>query len=1045
MLFGRSRLIWPRALLRLRRTGLALAFALDGLALGAAATTVPDYFTHLWEDGLPQNAVAAIVQTRDGYLWLGTYNGLVRFDGVRFTVFDNGNTPELHSSRVISLFEDASGALWIGHETGELTQFKDGHFHAVEVRAAWKSGRILGISADEADDLWLFNEEGLMARLRDGLVLAPPVGTAPGLLAFARDTRGALWVARSGKLSALKNGKLVPVDFGGESVSYVQGICAGHHGGLWVASDGRVRKWQENRWTQDLGAAPWGLSPVIPLLETRNGSLAGGTVDSGLFLIITNGAVLRFNRTNGLPQNWVRSLREDREGNLWIGAGSGGLVALRAGKVATLSPLDHWQSRAVLSVSVARNGAMWIGTEGAGLYCFHEGEWGHFGEAEGLSNLFVWSVSEDAQGRIWAGTWGGGVFSQRDGRFERVPGLETVTAPTPAVLHTQSGVTWIGTGDGLLRYEAGVTKWFGRKEGLELPDVRAVVQTSDGTVWFGMLGGGLGRLSNEGALRQFRKRDGLSSDFVQCLRLDGDGALWIGTFGGGLDRLKQGRFAAINTSEGLANSVIHHIEEDARGYFWLSSHGGVMRVSKAELNRCADGEAESVNCLSYGKGEGLPTLECTGGFQPGGAKTADGRLWFPTSKGLVAVDPNDVKINKLPPQVVVEEMLVEDQPVTAGLKGFGGTSYTSPHLVPPIAQELGTRVTRPSEKQEPLQIPPGRKRFEFHYTGLSFTVPEKVRFQYRLEGLEPEWVVAGAKRVANYSYVPPGSYKFHVKACNNDGVWNDAGAELAFMVLPHFWQTWWFRVMATLAAASAVAGSVLIETRRRMHRKLERLEQQRGIERERTRIAQDIHDDLGASLTRITLLSQTARSELDNPSQAAVDLDRIYGTARELTRAMDEIVWAVNPKHDTLDSLASYLGRFAQDFLGAAGIRCRLRLPLELPQWPLTAEVRHNLFLAFKESLHNAVKHAAATEVQISLKVGPASFVLSVKDNGCGFLPESPAQTPPDPARPANGNGLVNMRQRLNEIDGGCEIKSAPRAGTNVTFHMPMKLSMSDK
>ena len=250
--------------------------------------------------------------------------------------------------------------------------------------------------------------------------------------------------------------------------------------------------------------------------------------------------------------------------------------------------------------------------------------------------------------------------------------------------------------------------------------------------------------------------------------------------------------------------------------------------------------------------------------------------------------------------------------------------------------------------------------------------------------------------------------------------------------------------MATLAAASAVAGSVLIETRRRMHRKLERLEQQRGIERERTRIAKDIHDDLGASLTRITLLSQTARSELDNPSQAAVDLDRIYGTARELTRAMDEIVWAVNPKHDTLDSLASYLGRFAQDFLGAAGIRCRLRLPLELPQWPLTAEVRHNLFLAFKESLHNAVKHAAATEVQISLKVGPASFVLSVTDNGCGFLPESPAQTPPDPARPANGNGLVNMRQRLNQIDGSCEIKSAPRAGSNVTFRVPVKLSVSD-
>jgi signal transduction histidine kinase len=529
------------------------------------------------------------------------------------------------------------------------------------------------------------------------------------------------------------------------------------------------------------------------------------------------------------------------------------------------------------------------------------------------------------------------------------------------------------------------------------------------------LGGGLGRLSNDGTLRQFRKRDGLSSDFVQCLRLDSDGTLWIGTFGGGLNRLKQGRFAVINIRQGLADNVIHHIEEDSRGYFWLSSHGGIMRVSKAELNRCADGQMGSVNCLSYGKGEGLPTLECTGGFQPAGTRTADGRLWFPTSKGLVAVDPNDVKINQLPPQVVVEEMLVEDQPIALAAKGV-----------------------------VPMRIPPGRRRFEFRYTGLSFTVPEKVRFQYRLEGLEHAWLDAGTKRVVNYSYIPAGNYKFHVKACNNDGVWNDAGAELAFTVLPHFWQTLWFRGLATLAVVGAVAGSVLFETRRRMHRKLERLEQQRAIERERTRIAKDIHDDLGASLTRITLLSQSARSELDDPPQAAADLDRIYGTARELTRAMDEIVWAVNPKHDTADSLASYLGRFAQDFLGAAGIRCRLRMPLELPQWPLTAEVRHNLFLAFKESLHNAVKHAAATEVQVSLKVEPTRFVLSVKDNGCGFSPESSAgPIPRDSSRPASGNGLGNMRQRLKEIGGECEIKSAPRAGTNVTFRVPVKISIS--
>jgi len=1001
--------------------------------------TFPNYFTHVLqtEDGLPQNAVTAIVQTRDGYLWLGTYNGLVRFDGVRFTVFSESTTPELQSSRVTSLFEDDAGHLWIGHETGGLTRYKDGQFQAMEIRAAWKGGKISAMGADAAKDLWLVNEDGLLARLRDGLVLTPRAGVAPGIVSFATDASGCMWIARDGKVSMLKGSpreitvlaapgpspgtisrgeKLVPVDFdGGSEEAYVQGICASRSGGLWVASNGRVRKWQGDRWIKDLGDAPWGHAGILQLIETRNGSLAAGTVDSGLYLLIPDTGALQFNRTNGLPQNWIRSLCEDREGNLWIGAGSGGLVALRAGKVATINPPDQWQGRAVLSVSVAGNGAMWIGTEGAGLYRFHEARWTRFAENEGLANPFVWSVSEDMQGRLWAGTWGGGLFVLRDNRFERAPGLENFTAPTPAMLHTPDGTAWIGTGDGLLQYGTGGMTWFGRQQGLELPDVRAVVQAKDGTVWFGMSGGGLGCLK-DGIMHQFRKSDGLSSDFVHCLRLDDDGTLWIGTAGGGLNRFKDGRFAVISLKHGLPDAVICHIEEDERGFFWMSSHGGILRVSKAELNRCADGEINEVNCLTYSRGDGLPTLECSGGLQPAGCRTADGRLWFPTSKGLVVVDTTDVKRNQLPPPVVIEEVLVDGQPVIANRAG-----------------------------ESPLRISPGRQQFEFQYTGLSFTAPEKVRFKHRLEGLETKWMDAATKRTANYSYIPPGKYTFRVLACNNDGVWNDVGSALAFTVLPHFWQTWWFRGLAGLNAVALVAGSALFATRRRMRYKLERIERQRAVERERTRIAKDIHDDLGASLTRITLLSQSVRGELDNAPEAAADVDRIYRTARELTRAMDEIVWAVNPQHDTLDSLATYLGRYAQDFLNAVHIRCRLDLPMQLPAWPLTAEVRHNLFLAFKEALNNAVRHADASEVRVSLNIEPTGFALHLEDQGHGFATDTKGAggSSSMAGRLASGNGLANMHQRLTEIGGRCDIHSVPGEGTKVTFFVPIKIPRS--
>jgi signal transduction histidine kinase len=380
----------------------------------------------------------------------------------------------------------------------------------------------------------------------------------------------------------------------------------------------------------------------------------------------------------------------------------------------------------------------------------------------------------------------------------------------------------------------------------------------------------------------------------------------------------------------------------------------------------------------------------------------------------VTVDPGDVKTNTLTPPVVIEEMKVDGQPV--------GGDLTSAPL---------------------LKIPPGRHRFEFRFAGLSFAAPEKVRFKCQLKGMEPGWVDNGTQRVAPYNYIPPGDYVFHVAACNNDEIWNDQGASLAFTVLPYFWQTLSFRILGGVLMVMAGGGVVWLDARRRTRFKLERLERQRAIERERARISKDIHDDLGASLTRITLLSQSARGDLENPEQAALDLDRIYSTARELTRAMDEIVWAVNPKHDTLDSLASYLGRFAQEFLGTANLSCRLDVPVQLPAWPMTSEVRHNLFLAVKEALNNVVKHASAREVRVLLALQADAFTLSLEDDGCGFDPSRPVVAAVD--RLSSGNGLGNMRRRLAEIRGRFQVESASGKGTRVVFVVPVNIRLAEQ
>jgi signal transduction histidine kinase len=339
----------------------------------------------------------------------------------------------------------------------------------------------------------------------------------------------------------------------------------------------------------------------------------------------------------------------------------------------------------------------------------------------------------------------------------------------------------------------------------------------------------------------------------------------------------------------------------------------------------------------------------------------------------------------------------------------------------------------------PLKVPAGRHRFEFEYTGLSFVAPEKVRFKCRLNNFETEWANVGTKRVASYNYIQPGKFSFQVTACNNDGVWNETGAILKFEVLPYFWQTTWFRVLGGLATMLAASGAVWFETRRWMRRRLELAERQRDIERERTRIAKDIHDDLGASLTRIAMLSQLDRGQMQLPESVTKNLDRIFTTVRELTRAMDEIVWAVNPRHDRLDSLAGYLSRFAYEYLSVAEIRCRLDLPLHLPTLLVTAEVRHNLFLAFKEALHNIIKHAAAKEVRVELRLEAAQLALQVTDDGRGFDTATQVDGHVAAGRIACGNGLANMERRLVEIGGTCKIRSERGRGTTVTFTVPSR------
>ena len=562
----------------------------------------------------------------------------------------------------------------------------------------------------------------------------------------------------------------------------------------------------------------------------------------------------------------------------------------------------------------------------------------------------------------------------------------------------------MGAQNGLGCWNGQNWKLFTTRDGLSENTVRAIAQDAAGNLWIGTENQGLDFFKDGKFISSRAAENGLPGDDISCLYADKAGALWVGTSGHGLARLQDGKWARYSTKDGLASDSIGYIMEDDASNLWIGSNAGLMRIPKPSLNDFAARMTNVISCRTYGKADGLPTRECSAGSQPAACRTPDGKLWFPTIKGLASVNPADLKPHLQPPSVMIESVLVD------------GREQKTNRL---------DSVWPPS-----ITIPPGGEELEIHYTALNFSAPELVRFKSWLVGHETTWTEATDERVARYPKLPPGDYRFHVEACNEDNVWSGPDAAvLAVTVQPQFWQTGWFRVAVILCLLGIVAAVVRYLSTQKLHRQLQTFQQREALEKERARIARDLHDQLGANLTQVALLGEMAEADKDAPAEVESHAQQICQTARETTRSLDEIVWAVNPANDTLDGLVNYAGKYAQEYLALAGLRCRADLPAQLPAIPIPPEVRHNVFLAFKEAVHNVVKHAQATEARIRLRLEPEIFILEIEDNGRG-MGSQPA--------PQNRNGLRNMRKRMEDIHGEFSIGPGANGGTIVRLTVPM-------
>jgi len=972
------------------------------------------------EQGLPENYVRAMAQTRDGYLWVGSDGGVSRFDGMGF--FSLGLQEGFQSGRVRVLFGDSCGALWIGNAGGGLS--------------SWQRGSLSTFV------------------MRDGL-------PSDSITALAEDSHGSLWVGTQAGLVALQNGRLSPLNgaeiFSGKPITT---IFRDRKGTMWVGATGAgVWSYQGDKFIrlQDPALNDLLQDPHCLLVDQENRTWIGA--GDAFVLCQEGGDWRRFGIPRHLATHYISSLAETPDGTVWAGSVGEGLFQFKAGKLVAINAGSGLSDNLVEALLVDREGKLWVGTHG-GLNRICPRNLSVLSHNEGLGYGEVQGLAEVKPGVIWAAEPNEGVYRWDGQNFRRLTlgGFSPRETRVSALLAARDGSCWVGGANGLLHFgnpqapdeangvlaltnlsinalgqdlEGGV--WAGSREG-ELWNfaggswqaqtnyprghaITAIVPGGQGVLWVGTEGDGVYRFGF-GAHSGCEKLGGLPSGWIRTLYRDLQGTLWIGTAGAGLSRFKDERLATFTMREGLPDNTISQIFEDDDGNLWMGGNRGIGRIKKSELDDLLGHKIPAVYPQVYGRADGMLSEECTGGFSPAGLKTRAGLLWFSTLKGIVVVDPHQT-VNSPAPAVVLEQSLVDGVPElpVSGRSVFGGNAR----------REMGEAST------ESLRLAPGKHTLEFRYTGLSFDAPERVRFRYRLERLDQDWVEAGTRRVAFYSFVPPGDYRFRVIACNQDGTWNKEGANLMLSVAPHFWQTYWFiGILALVTVTTGAGGSRMVE-KRKMQQRLKRLEQERVLERERTRIAQDLHDVMGAKLCRISFLSEHARRCVGVPVELREEICAISNDSREVLQSLDEMVWAVNPQKDRLDHLVSYISQYAQEYFRKTGIECEFEIPGRVPAHPLSSQSRHHLFLAIDEALTNILKHSGATRATIAMACQDADFVVTVSDNGAGFDPVAVESNSPNSSA-GFCNGLDNMRRRLAELGGRCQVDSRIGHGTTVRF-----------
>ncbi|HEU0004635.1 MAG TPA: two-component regulator propeller domain-containing protein [Terriglobia bacterium] len=950
------------------------------------------YSRRVWQtqNGLPQDTINALEQTSDGYLWIGTSGGLVRFDGFRFTVFDRENTPALREESVYSLYCTRDGTLWIGTEGGGLVRYHAGTFRRFAASDGLTNGFVRVIFEDHRTNLWIGTDRGLFRFDAGKLTRVDNQTGIPSMSVHAmhEDSKRRLWVGGSGLVVLSDGAAAVYRSSRSRADDSVRDIAESDDGTIWVATIGGLHRVPGGNPSNVFSS-----NIIIPhntslLYRAKDGHLWAGTYGLGLFRYAT-GEPAVYRAPAVLPDNYILALLEDREGNVWVGT-QNGLLRLSRSVVSTVATGLPGAPESIRTIYEDRNRRIWLTTLSGRLYCLDGSKAVPAALPAGLTTLKVRTVFRDSTGVLWIGTEGEGaanVSSSGVVQYTMKQGL--INDFVRAFCESRDGSLWIGTDSGLSRWRQGTFQNYHTAEGLAYGSIRALLEDRTGDLWVAT-DGGVNRL-HDGATIRDPSLDALAGEKIWAMHEDPDGGLWFGTRGAGLFLLQDAKLTGFTTKHGIPNNSIHQIFEDRTGNLWMGGPSGIFSVNRRDLKQILSQPHYRPAISLYGTSEGMETNQINGGVQPAGTIRADGEIWFPSTRGAVRITPDPSVRTSVPP-VLVEQVVAEGQDV-------------------PL--------------KDMIDVGPGEGRLEIGYTAVRLRSSERIRFRYRLEGFDSDWTEAGGRRVAYYTNLPPGSYRFRVAAYEVDDPRYASEAALGIRLRPHFYETAWFAALC----AAVLAGAGLAAYRLHVGQIHARFA---AVLAERNRLAREMHDTLIQGCVGVsTLLDAAVSLQTSSPDLTKDLLERAQTQVRTSVDEARRAVWNLRHEAAEGEGLVSALERLAQQVALASGVRIDYET-VGKPV-PLDAQVEHDLVMIAKEAVLNAVHHGRPESVLLSGSFESTRLQVRVSDNGCGFEPSV------ETSKPGEHYGLVGMSERAKQMGGTFTLDSQPGQGTHVSVTVPIR------